>query len=167
MSPLGLDLLAQFEGCPLKPYKDTLAKGIWTIAYGRTITPIEADKYKNGCSQEQADKWLVELTDIIINDLKVKLPHIKLQNQIDALTCFIYNLGMDTFLKSSLYATLKAKGCSFSIWKDYCHAAGIKVPGLVTRRNWELELFLYGNYGNIIRHPFSQPKSVLPLANVL
>lgn len=163
ISPLGLDLLAQFEGCSLVPYKDQLAGGIWTIAYGKTITPSEAEKYKNGCTQAQADQWLIELTLVITKELSIRLPKIILQNQIDALTSFIYNLGMDTFLRSSLYKIIQSRGCSFSVWKDYCHSMNVKVEGLAVRRNWELNLFLYGDYGTIAKHPFSQPK-LIPLA---
>ena len=58
ISPRGLSLLKQFEGCILVPYKDSA--GLYTIGYGHLIgdgkTLPDSAKYK--ITQKQADLLL-------------------------------------------------------------------------------------------------------------
>ena len=97
ISPRGLSLLKQFEGCILVPYKD--AAGLYTIGYGHLIadgkTLPDSAKYK--ITQKQAD--LLLKYDVIPREKAVeRLCAVPLsQNEFDALVSFVFNLGGGLF----------------------------------------------------------------------
>lgn len=138
-----LSLIKKWEGCKLKAYKD--GGGVWTIGYGTTFYP-NGTKVKEGdsCTQEQADYWLQEhvneLVFEILNEIKPNLTN----NQIKALVCFVYNVGINAFKKSTLLRLINEGKIAeasdqFIRWnKDN----GKEVPGLTNRRLDERQLFL-------------------------
>lgn len=141
MIPSGnaLDLIKRFEGCILEAYQD--AAGVWTIGWGTTGVGIVEGLV---ISQATADAMLLghirevglDLTDMFANQLK--------QNQFDALTSFVYNIGFNAFKQSTMCRLLKAKQYAdaaneFPRWN---HCAGQVLPGLTARREAEQSLFL-------------------------
>lgn len=137
-----LRLIKKWEGCELAAYLD--GGGVWTIGYGTTFYP-NGTRVKEGdtCTQEQADYWLQEhVNDLvfeILNEIKVRLT----ENQIKALVCFVYNIGMTAFKNSTMLRmindgkVLEASG-QFDRWnKDN----GKVVPGLTNRRADEKQVF--------------------------
>lgn len=132
-----LDLIKQFEGCKLKAYK--CPAGIWTIGYGRTTDVHEGDT----CTQEQADTWLTEEANEFAEQIEkmVKVP--LTQNELDALTSFAYNVGIGNFSRSTMLkrineANFEEAAPEFLKWNK---AAGKVLPGLVKRRQAEMDLF--------------------------
>ena len=137
-----ITLIKKWEGCKLKAYLD--GGGVWTIGYGTTFYP-DGTRVKEGdtCTQEQADYWLQghanDLVFELLNEVKVTLN----ANQIKALVCFIYNIGMGAFKKSTMLRLIndgKVLEASeqFIRWnKDN----GVVVPGLTNRRLDEKKLF--------------------------
>ncbi len=132
-----LDLIKQFEGCKLKAYK--CPAGIWTIGYGRTTDVHEGDT----CTQEQADAWLTEEANEFAEQIEkmVKVP--LTQNELDALTSFAYNVGLGNLRKSTLLKRINESDFDeaapeFLKWNK---AAGKVLPGLVKRRQAEMDLF--------------------------
>lgn len=96
ISQAGVDLIKHFEGCSLKAYADPV--GIWTIGWGRIVHP-DGIRVKEGdtCTQEQADKWLLE-------DIEKEGSHFvrawakpAKQCEFDALSSFCYNRGAGRF----------------------------------------------------------------------
>lgn len=143
ISQNGVNLIKRFEGCRLTAYQDSV--GVWTIGYGTT----SADKSITGTtiyegltiSQATADEWL----RISLNNKygpkvdKFDNTYHWTQNEFDALCSFAYNIGSidglvkkGTLPKSQIPSTMKL----------YVYAKGIKLKGLVNRRNAEVELFL-------------------------
>ena len=137
-----LTLIKKWEGCKLTAYLD--GGGVWTIGYGTTFYP-DGTRVKEGdtCTQEQADYWLQEhandLVFEVLNEVKVTLN----ANQIKALVCFVYNIGIGAFKKSTMLRLINdgkvlEAAEQFIRWnKDN----GIVVPGLTNRRLDEKKLF--------------------------
>ena len=137
-----ITLIKKWEGCKLKAYLDS--GGVWTIGYGTTFYP-DGTRVKEGdtCTQEQADAWLQghvnDLVFELLNEVKVTLN----ANQIKALVCFIYNIGMGAFKKSTMLRLINdgkilEASEQFIRWnKDN----GVVIPGLTNRRLDEKKLF--------------------------
>ncbi len=109
LSPKGIKLLHDREGCVLTAYKDTV--GVWTIGYGMTFFPNGA-RVKQGdkITQKQADDMFAAVLE---NDfekpLEKLLAGINLnQDQYDALVSFVFNVGVAAFSNSTMLRLLKA-----------------------------------------------------------
>lgn len=134
----GLSIIRQFEGCKLKAY--LCPAGAWTIGWGRT-TNVKRDDI---CSQEQADKWLVQEYDAFEKKVRalVKVP--VTANQLGALVSFAYNIGTGALGSSTLLKKLNAgdyvgAAGQFARWNK---AGGRILAGLTKRRAAESALFL-------------------------
>ena len=133
MSLKGLQLLKSFEGCRLTAYWDVDGYSIGyghhakAITKGMTITQREADEFllKDVAKFEKA-----------VNALKYDFN----QNQFDALVDFAYNCGAGNLLKLTANNTRSIQQISYKI-PAYCKAGGVKLMGLVKRRNAEKMLF--------------------------
>jgi len=67
------------------------------------------------------------------------------QGQFDALTDFIYNLGIGAFSKSTLLKYILAKRPTEQIlnqFRRWVYAGGKKLKGLVKRREWECQMWV-------------------------
>ncbi|EEJ8283266.1 lysozyme [Salmonella enterica] len=134
----GINLIKRFEELKLRAYK--CPADIWTIGYGHT-TGIEPDDV---ITEEQAILLLrqdIAKSERVVN----QCVHVPLtQNQFDALTSFVFNLGVRRFRTSTLLKKLNAgdyDGASreFGRWVN----VGSKIlPGLIRRREAERMLFL-------------------------
>jgi lysozyme len=131
-------LVRQFERCYLQAY--LCPAGVPTIGVGHT----RGVKLGDRCSQEQADVWLTqdleEAAAAVLSLVRVPLT----QGQFDALTSFVFNLGLKRLAESTLLILLNkgnyaAAADQFSRW---VYAGTQKLPGLVTRRAAEAALFL-------------------------
>lgn len=134
----GLSIIRQFEGCKLKAY--LCPAGVWTIGWGRTTNVKRGDI----CSQEQADKWLVQEYDAFEKKVRalVKVP--VTANQLGALVSFAYNIGTGALGSSTLLKKLNAgdyvgAAGQFARWNK---AGGRVLAGLTKRRAAEAALFL-------------------------
>jgi len=132
------ELTKESEKCVLHAYQDVV--GVWTIAWGYTKGVFPGQT----CTQRQADAWLEEeLTKCAL--AVMSMVHVPItQGQLDAMTDFAYNLGQGALLHSTLLAKLNAgdvQGAAGEFGK-WVHAGGKVLPGLVTRREKEKELFL-------------------------
>lgn len=142
-------LVKESEGCKLESYRDPV--GIWTIGYGRTSCVCEGMT----CIQAQADDWLLDDLNIAANIVNrvVKVP--LNQNQFDALTDFVYNIGPGVPGKKQGFVCLKngkpstmlrllnagdyaGAAAQFKFWNK---AGGLVLKGLSIRRKKEEELF--------------------------
>lgn len=142
VSPKGIDLIKQFEGCKLTAYKD--GGGVWTIGWGHT-SAAGAPEVKEGLTitQQQANKILADdlakFSEGVAKLIKVEIS----QDQFDALVSFAYNVGLGAFGSSTLLKKLNAKDfeavpAQLMRWtKDN----GKEVGGLVRRRRAEAALW--------------------------
>jgi lysozyme len=136
-SERGLALIRQFEGLRLSAYR--CAAGVLTIGYGTT----KGVKMGDTITREEADRLLCEDAQRFADhiDAVVKVP--LNQNQIDALSSFVYNVGPTAFANSTLLRVLNA-----GLYKDaadqflrWNRAANNVVAGLTRRRVAEKALF--------------------------
>lgn len=136
----GLQLLKGSEGCKLRAYPDPGTGGEpWTIGWGTTGPSI-----REGIvwTQEQADKALEERLQQECLAVENFTKGVSLNdNQFSALVCFAYNVGSwrsSTLIKHILRGEFKGAAEQFPLW---VHAGGKILPGLVTRRQAERDLF--------------------------
>jgi lysozyme len=134
-----LDLVKQFEGCRLKAYQDIV--GVWTIGYGCTGKGIGPGVI---WTQDQADEALEERLEVVQSGIENLVTVRISQNQLDALTCLAYNIGLGALAGSTLLRLLNQKkfdeaADQFLRWNK---AGGKPVPGLLRRRAAERSLFI-------------------------
>ena len=137
-SKLLFEKLMEFEGCQLEAYFDEA--GVLTIGYGHTKDVREGDRI--------SEYWARELLREDIEKAQaqvVKLGVCRTQGQLDALTSFVFNLGIGRLRKSTLLRVIKRQGSDEEIRREFMrwvYAGGKKMPGLERRRSWEAERFL-------------------------
>lgn len=139
LNQTGIDLLKQLEGCSLTSYLDS--GGIWTIGYGHTGPEVNQGLvYTQADADAQLLKDISRTEDGVDKLLKVQLN----DNQFSALVIFTYNIGITAFKLSGVLARVNEGYHGDMVteqMKRWCHAGGNIVPGLVNRRNKEIELF--------------------------
>ena len=143
-SQAALDLLHEFEqgpqgGMASVPYCDFA--GHPTIGWGHRILPRE--RFSKPLTVAQSD-------DLLRSDLERFAAAVNswvtapiTQSMFDALVCFVYNIGIGNFMKSTMLKLINAgdfvaAAHEFDKWTK---AAGKVMPGLVTRRHNEEDLF--------------------------
>lgn len=129
-SKQGEALTESFEGFRSKAYPDS--GGVWTIAFGHTRGVKKGDT----CTRAQGVTWLVEdykIAEDCVND------HVEPQlnqNEFDAVTDFVFNLGCAAFESSTMLKMINASDFidaarEFEKWD---HVGGKIVGGLLRRR---------------------------------
>lgn len=147
LSPAGIDLIKQFEGFRASLYNDSA--GHCTIGYGTLVhrgpcNGSEPGEYLAGISEDRATDLLLQRVrqfENVINDsVKITLN----QNQFDALVSFVYNVGAGAFRRSTLLKKVNTDPADAAIRAEFLRwvrAGGKKLPGLVSRREWESRLY--------------------------
>lgn len=138
-SPYSLLLIRQFEGLRLTAYR--CPSGIWTIGYGHTTGVKPGD----AITQSQADEYLLQDIQPIEAYLNSLHPSPNLtQNQFDALTSLIFNIGIPAFSHSTLLKLIKANPDAPAITAQFLrwiYSDGKPLPGLQRRRTEEAKLY--------------------------
>jgi GH24 family phage-related lysozyme (muramidase) len=137
LSDKGVHLLKYFEGCETVAYQDSV--GVWTIGYGHTKGVVEGMTITE---REANDMLVVELREYesYVEDMvSVELT----QEQFDALTVWVYNLGPTNFRSSTLLRKLNTGDYSSipTEIKRWNKAGGKVLQGLVKRREAEAAMF--------------------------
>lgn len=140
----GIALIKEFEGLSLVSYRD-FAKGIWTVGYGQTGPDI-------GPGMEITEQQALDMLRAHLRpdeDRVGRLVIVSLnQNQFDAIMSFVYNFGIDKFLRSTLLKKLNKNDLSgaadeFLRWnRAVVKGKMVVVDGLKRRRKAERALFL-------------------------
>lgn len=132
-------------GLYLKAYLDS--GGVPTIGWGSTYDFDKQRKVQMGdiITEAQAQKWLDMETSQNAMDIKalVKVP--LTNNQLNALISFVYNVGINGFKASSMLRLLNSgadKNTVAAQFDRWVYDNGVKVRGLINRRNAEKKLFL-------------------------
>jgi lysozyme len=141
MTDDGINLLKHFEGLRTEAYPDP-ATGAepWTIGYGCTKDVKEGDCI----TPEMADVMLLREVASFEKGVRDLVKYDLDENQISALTCFAYNVGLgnlqsSTMLKMINSGSVMAAADQFPRWNM---AAGKVMPGLIKRRDAERRLYL-------------------------
>ena len=138
-----LDLIKRSEGLRLTPYLDLA--GFWTVGYGHKLSngALEAGGRTQVIDEVMADELLAEDAEYAAGEVQ-RLVHVPLsQGQLDALTDFVYNLGVKRLADSTLLKILNLgnyadAGQQLLRWNI---AAGKPAAGLTIRRQAELALW--------------------------
>ncbi len=135
----GLNFIKRFEGFSSKPY--ICVGGHKTIGYGHILKKSEKMTY---ISEDEASDLLkkdVKLAGIYL----LKLTKIPLnQNQFDALSSFIFNLGSAAYERSALRSKLN-RGEYNAVPQElmrWIYSNGKEILGLINRRKAESLLYL-------------------------
>ena len=135
-----VELTKECEGFVACPKPDPV--GLPTVGYGHKCLPGE--HYAGSLTESDASMLLASDLDEAwdaVNELVIMPIN---QNQVDALTDFVFNLGRERFAGSTLlkkinHGDFKGAADEFPKWN---HAGGEVLPGLTVRRQKERELFL-------------------------
>lgn len=136
-----VNLVKEFEELSLTVYRDLAAHP--TVGYGHKVIGT-SQKVGDKITQLQADAYL-NLDLMIANRAVRTLSEVTLtQNQADAITSFVFNLGQKVFQNSTLLKFLNQGNFTkaadeFLKWDHSNHKV---IPGLLLRRETERALFL-------------------------
>lgn len=146
MSDRGYEFLKRLEGFRSEAYLDS--GGVLTIGYGHVL--LRREQFRH-VSFERADSLLrqdVAKVESRLPDM-VRVP--LSQQKVDALICFLFNVGTGPSVENSVTMKLLNTG-EYNLFANrlmrWVYDNGKVVQGLVNRRTAEKELFLRGNYGN-------------------
>lgn len=140
LSDAGSALIEEFEGFRSHPYRDPV--GVWTIGYGSTkgVGPNTPP-----VTRAQARARLKREVDAVYGAAVNRLGLPLNQNQFDALTSFVYNVGPGALSSSTGIGRAlrrrdwRAAADELLRWDK---AGGRTLPGLTRRRRAERALFL-------------------------
>ena len=125
------------EGLRLEAYED--AAGVPTIGYGHTKDVRMGDRI--------SEYWAKELLRDDIDEAEQQVKELgvaRTEGQLDALTSFVFNLGIGRLKESTLLRVIREGGSKQQIRKEFkrwVYGGGKQLPGLVTRREWEAKRF--------------------------
>ena len=144
LNQTGYDLIKQFEGLRLKPYRSSA--NIATIGYGSTY-------YENGIKEQMSDPpitgaraevLLKNVADRFAQKVANLLKKPVTQNQFNALVSFAFNVGSGALASSTLLKLVNANPNDANIAKEFLKWNKVnKVPvqGLTNRRIKESALY--------------------------
>jgi len=136
--PTGNDGL---EGVRYRPYQDVV--GVWTVCYGHTGAGIILDKvYTKAECKTLLDKDLAKVAKQVTPLIKISVP----DTVLGAIYSFVYNVGAGAFAKSALLKMINAGDIAGACdqLRRWTYAGGQQWKGLITRREIEREVCLWG-----------------------
>lgn len=137
VSDICFEKIQEFEGLKLTSYK--CPAGVWTIGFGHT----KGVKMGQTITKAQAESLL--RGDLLPCEEYVRGLNLELtQGQFDALVDFCFNLGTAALQRSTLLQKIRTKADEQIIRDEFAkwvHAGGVRLSGLVKRRDWEAERF--------------------------
>jgi lysozyme len=144
-----IDLIKRFEGFRAKAAE--LPGGRWTIGYGHT----KSARPGAVISEADADALLIYDVAAVTAAINQWVFSPLTQNQFDALTAFVFNIGLPNFRRSSVLRRLNEgsylqAACAMEMWRtaDF-EGERIVIDALVRRRSAEMALFLTPMEGHI------------------
>lgn len=135
--PNAISLIQRFEGFSLKARPD--AKHGWQIGYGHWCKVRMDDLKDLDAAIALLRSDILHVDRVIFDTVRVPMT----QNQYDALADWIYNLGSGEWQRSSAITRLN-DGCydqAIHVMREYIHAGGHILPGLIARREAEALLW--------------------------
>lgn len=139
-SPEGLALIADLEGCRLRPYQ--CSAGVWTSGIGHTagVVPVRDITGREAAADLVADVLNTERRLAVCAPVKMPQP------VYDALVSFAFNVGTGAACRSTLVGFINrqqwAQACEqLSRW---VYVSGVKNKGLENRRARERAYCLKG-----------------------
>lgn len=139
----GLDLIKEAEGLRLEAYQ--CPAGIPTIGYGSTRYPDgKPVKMSDTVTTTEAEDLLLATVGQFEKGLRRLLKRELNDNQFSALVSLAFNIGLAALESSTLLRKVNANRWDRTIRAEFLrwvHAEGKVLPGLVTRRKAEANLY--------------------------
>lgn len=135
------NLIRSKEGLSLRAYPDPGTGGApWTIGYGHTGPEVHPGMV---ITREEAENLLRQDAERVSAQVQNMVTAPLTQNEFDALVCFVYNVGISNFAKSTMLRKLNQQDYDGAAneFDRWTRAAGHVLPGLVARRQEEKDLF--------------------------
>lgn len=145
--------VAAFEGFRSRPYR--CPSGVLTIGYGHTDGVKSSDYVSRDIAFELLCSDFLRCRSLLLNSFDID--KCMNTNQINALTDFVFNLGIGTLLRSSAAPCLKdyhlasretlfnydhgIVSCLLKYNKYRKNGKLVFSPGLQKRRQWEVSLY--------------------------
>ena len=154
ISQKGIDFIKQFEGCRLTAYKPVSTEKYYTIGYGHYGVDVRRGMVITQQRAEELLKGDIKPVERLLNGMGINYT----QGQFDALTSWIYNLGVGNFKSSTMYKYIVSHKNDEAITDQmvkWVNAGGMPLLGLRRRRVAEANMFLgkeryyVDNSGNI------------------
>ena len=155
-----IDFIKTVEGFSSKPYFDYAQ---YTVGYGTRCPDEKYSEYMaNGIPRNEAEALLQEEISEIESDLHQKFIEkynlTLTQHQFDALVSFSYNIGTgwvtyDSSLRNAILNNADSDELVYAFGL-YCTAGGKYLPGLITRRLCEANMYLNGVYSKNISNDY-------------
>jgi GH24 family phage-related lysozyme (muramidase) len=146
VSQAGLEFIARHEGLRLDLYNDPAGHctiGVGHLVHRGNCNGSESTEFRNGITRDRALDLLNQDASGAANTVRQYVTVPLNQNQFDALVSFVFNVGSGNFQASNLLIRLNqgeysAVPSELNRWNK---AGGVVLPGLVTRRKEEGDLF--------------------------
>lgn len=143
LSAKGRKFIQGYEQLRLKAYMPT-KNDRPTIGWGTTFYPNgKAVQMGDVITAEAADELFAHdvrkfedyVNEIITRDLT--------QNQFDAVVSLVYNIGVTAFRNGTVDDKINAGDdkAALATWAQYVNQAGVRLQGLVNRRNAEIAMY--------------------------
>jgi len=140
------DFIASVEGFRGTAYKP-LANDKWTVGYGFTTLYGVPVKEGDTITQDKALLFLDSLLTNLDSSLNIrKIPDKVTQNQYDAVVSLVYNIGYGNFINSNTGKLFYGGSSISDKFPQWSMSGGIKIQGLLNRRNKEKKIYDTGNY---------------------
>jgi lysozyme len=142
----GVNFIIKHEGMRRDVYRDIA--GYLTVGVGHLVLPSDNLVEGQIISEDRVHYLLLkdtyEASRAVDNCVTAPLS----RNQYDALVSFVYNVGVGAFCGSTLVKKLNQENYASVPTQllRWVHAGGKKSKGLVNRRNYEINLFIKGEY---------------------
>lgn len=164
VSRAAIELIKRFEGYRRKSAQ--LPDGRWTIGHGHTRTARAGAEV----SPDDAEALLFYDLIAIAHGLNEAVYSPLTQNQFDALSSFVFSIGLDSFRESGVLRRLNEgaliqAACAMELWrKAEIGGERIVIDALVRRRSVEKTLFLTPADGAWIAAPSPILRPLLDIA---
>jgi lysozyme len=142
ISPVGIRLIKGFES--FSPILYLCPAQVWSVGFGHVVKPGEV--FDLPLSPESGE--IILLRDVSVAERAIsRLIHVPLsQNQWDAITSFVFNLGSGALQASMLRQVINRGDLDEAPTqiRRWVYAGGRKLKGLIARREIEARLFACG-----------------------
>ena len=141
-SDLLIRKIKEFEGLSLKAYKPVPTEKFYTIGYGHYGADVKANQVITEKEAESLLRKDLEKFEDYVNNLGV----CKRYSEFASLTDFAFNLGSSALGRSTLLKYIrqgKAEQYIRGEFAKWVNSKGMRLKGLVIRRQWEADRF-YG-----------------------
>jgi lysozyme len=142
----GLNHIKQYEGFSATAYQDVA--GLWTIGYGHLIKSNENHLHSATLTEEQAIELLAQDVRTAEQAVRANVVVELNQNQFDALVSLVFNIGSGAFSGSTVLSRINVNESVERITEAWLRWNKARVngqlqvvPGLVNRRESEIELY--------------------------